>query len=497
MVNYGIDQTAAPLSQQNFGAQREIKAPQFNGPAQTFVPGVGMLGPDLGGAVKGDLARQEYMLKESENQREEEKLGLAKEKFGVEKDYLAIAQEDLGIRLADLNMRKEEHSWKVEDRDKMGQLDLGMKEAMSKGGYGGVIDYLKTEDPTMALKFHAEKLKLDAEIMQNDVMQARAPTEKLKAMAESYAVLGKQGAAILSAKPEDREDMYRHMLPMIKKVNPDAPDTLERAVPMLMLSAAQATPESQLFASRFEMQKAESAIGKMYNDLFVARQQGDTEKTKTITEMIEKERNKADIVQVRETELSLRNVKDRFEASRKVTGDLQKVSKPFLDQMEIFVPVKNQLKLVEKDPTDGTALSQLRYRVVRLSEKGPLTADDLNRTSGLAGYANYSKNIESWFSGNNIALNPKEVGQVRSMLNVYMDQAVQAQEVREKMYGDLVSSQFSQLVDYNQVPKPSELFKKTIADKPQPTQEDVQAASQDPQARQEFIEYFGYEPGAK
>ena len=206
MINYGIGQTEAPLSQQNFGAPREIKAPQFNG-GQTFVPGVGMLGPDLGGAVKGDMARQEYMLKESENQREEEKLGLAKEKFGLEKDYLAIAQEDLGIRLSDLNMRKEEHSWKVEDRDKLERLDSGMKEAASREGYFGVIDYLKRENPVMALEFHAKKLKLDEGIMQNNVMQARLPAEKATALAESYRVLGKLAMGVLQAPEKDRQEM--------------------------------------------------------------------------------------------------------------------------------------------------------------------------------------------------------------------------------------------------------------------------------------------------
>ena len=68
----------------------------------------------------------------------------------------------------------------------------------------------------------------------------------------------------------------------------------------------------------------------------------------------------------------------------------------------------------------------------------------------------------------------------------------QQQVDREQSYQNMTSSpSFNGLVDWKDVPKPSEIYDKMTAPARQASQEDIQAAMSDPQAMQEFIDYFG------
>ena len=269
-INYGTannNPVAYPaLSQQKFGLAETQSPAGVHAPipAATVVPGVGVLGADLGGYVKGDMLAQQYNMNNREDQRESEKLGLAKEKFGLEKDYLKIAQAELGIKMDDQAMEREAFSWKRKDRAQEDYIQQGMQQAAEQGGYGGVIDFLKTADPFKAVQFHAEKIKLDQSIMSTDVMRAVAPNEIGKAKLEAYGVIGKMGRAIMQAEPADQEKMFRTMRPMMEQVfgKDGAPNSLAEALPMYMLAVAQATPENQLFESNKTSMVLQSDLGK-------------------------------------------------------------------------------------------------------------------------------------------------------------------------------------------------------------------------------------------
>lgn len=203
----------------------------------TNVPGVGELGVDIEGAAKGVLMAQE-------NSREERKM----------------------------SMLEEQQSWKRHDVEREQAIQLGMSQAAQQGGYEGVIKYLQNADPVRAIQFHELKLGLDQSMMKTDVMKAQSQTKIAEAMAEGYGVIGKMGLALLKADPQDRQNMYKQMLPMIKQVNPDAPTSLnDKAISMFMLSAAQATPQNQLFVNQGIAQKATSAMGKNIDDLIRAK----------------------------------------------------------------------------------------------------------------------------------------------------------------------------------------------------------------------------------
>jgi hypothetical protein len=178
-----------------------------------------------------------------------------------------LARQELNRQNATLGMLQEEQGWKRTDREKKRMIDDGMAEAAQNGGYNGVIDYLQTADPDRAMEFQSKKLDLDAKIMKNGVMQALLPTEKAKAMAEGYGVLGKMGFALLKAPAEERANMYQTMLPIIKQVNPDAPSSLNQsAVDMFALGIAQSSDENQLYGYSKQQTQMQGDLGKAIED---------------------------------------------------------------------------------------------------------------------------------------------------------------------------------------------------------------------------------------
>jgi len=511
MAKYGITAEAlpeggAPVDQRSFGTPTAEVAP-LTPTAPTFVPGVGTLGADLGGMVKGDQAAQDFRLKDAENVRADQKLGMDKVELGMKSDFLAIAQEDLGIRKEDLKIRQtqsemevatfknaqEKFDWERTAHTKQQEITAGMENASKENGYTGVIDFLKTRDPAMAIQFHAAKLQLDNSIMSNEVMQVKTKNESSQAMFDSYAVLGKMGTSLMSAAPEDREAMYQQILPMVRKVVPDAPDNIEEATPMFLLGISQATPANQLAAMNGNTQKSVSKSGKLYDDLSKAKTAGDVGKVEFLNQAIQAETRKFEDATINQTKVELGQAKTKLDATMKVGSALASVSKPFTDSMENFKKIKLNLELLDKNPSNGTAMAQLKYAVVRVAESsGPLTKDDLDRTSGVAGYKTYSKRIESFFTGDNVTLLPEEIAQVREMSAIFMKTSRQQQVDREETYKTMASSpSFNGLVDWKDVPKPSEVYDKMMTPSKQASQEDIQAAMSDPQARQEFIDYFG------
>jgi hypothetical protein len=197
------------------------------------------------GFVEGYLKAQDNRRAEAGSNRANKGVELAQGKFGI---------------------MNEQQSWAREAHAKEDVIQAGMAEAGKEGGYSGVIDYLKGTDPSRAMEFEKAKLGLDESIMKNSVMQAVVPTQQARAMVESYGALGKMGAAILSAAPEDRQDMYTAMQSMIKTVNPDAPASVEDAIPMFKLSMAQSMPEDILYKSKKQEISWKGEVGKALAD---------------------------------------------------------------------------------------------------------------------------------------------------------------------------------------------------------------------------------------
>lgn len=215
---------------------------------QTYVPGMGMIGPDLEGAVKGDILRREQGRADIKTSQDQDYLALASMDQQNKNDMTQMAADRLGIDLNEMQNKNTEFGWKTEDRNRQQMIIKGMAAAGQQGGYGAAINFLKTVDPKQALTMETSKLKLDSDIMKNKVMQAQVPNALNQAMFASYALLGKMDQGVMNAPPEQRDAVYQASLPLRLQVNPGASKTWDQtAQSNALLSTSQAMPENVLW----------------------------------------------------------------------------------------------------------------------------------------------------------------------------------------------------------------------------------------------------------
>lgn len=230
------------------------RAAQYRATNPAFQPFAAPPGnqPNIGW-MKGALAARDLQFKQNDDVRQQGLLDIA--------NHGDVRQERTSQQQA------EAFDWKRKDRDREMAIQSGMSEAAQQGGFEGVIDYLTNADPDRALDFAAKKNSLDQAMMKTDTIKSLIPIQQAAAMAEGYGIIGKMGTALLRAPDEDRQGMYQNMLPVLKKINPDAPDSLNQdAVNMFMLGAAQAMPANLLYANDKKLNQYQSAIGQKMGD---------------------------------------------------------------------------------------------------------------------------------------------------------------------------------------------------------------------------------------
>lgn len=220
------------------------------------------------GLYKGQMQQEELALKKrkvgvSEGllKVQEGKLALSAyetvENIGIKKDYLKIAQTDLGLRVDSHMMKREMHAWKREDRETAKMKQQGMMQAAQSGGYEGVIDYLKGVDPVQAIKIHADKLKMENLMMNNEVVKSQVPGKQAAAILEGHKILARIGVGVLNTPPAQQEQAYQNMMPMVKKVWPGASGDLAKDSTNLLTSFAISMPQNQIYGGG----KQEQSLG--------------------------------------------------------------------------------------------------------------------------------------------------------------------------------------------------------------------------------------------
>ncbi len=366
--------------------------------------------------------------------------------------YLAESEDVRQDKMMD--MKQEAFSWQREDRQKDQFIQEGMVKAMQTGGYSGVVDFLKTAKPKMAMEFENARMDLDAKMMKSDVMKASMPNEYAKILAEGYGIIGQMGAQLLKAPEEDRSQMYKILQPILAKVNPDAPKTLnQEAVNMLQLGAAQAMPANMAYASNQQMITAKSRLGKLDVDIRSRIANGETlENSASLRAMVakyEKENTMAETAKARLDDIDFKNQLQDAQKSRNtaqmqqakynltasMNSKLQAESKryiEFLDQKNVFDGAMAAIS-----SGGGGAAQTAAYRqVAMMFNKGALSDPDV------AAFANSDntilsarKKIESVNSEDGIvALNPTEVQRLKILMGEVSSKIQDKQDKINKRY---------------------------------------------------------------
>ena len=367
-------------------------------------------------------------------------LQLSQNKDAQAQGYLNIANdESLRQQQAALN-QNEKFGWDREDRNQQQFIQKGMGEAFQQGGYAGVIDFLGANDPEKALQFTKAKLSLDQDIMQNDVMRSIVPTKQAAALAEGYGVLGKMGYALLNAPAQDRANMYQHMLPVVKTINPAAPDSLdESAVNMFMLAAGQAMPASIQFDATKNSVTSQSAMGKLDVDIRSRLQHGETlENSPTLKGMVDEYQaysTKAEQAALKLNQLSFDQqmqsvtaAKDQAQSNSAKYALVANMNSKLQTESKSFMALQDQKNIFEGAMTAiasgaGGAAQTAAYRnVAMMFNKGALSDPDV------AAFANSDNTVQVALKklnsvandGGLVALNPSEIQRLRILVdNVY------------------------------------------------------------------------------
>lgn len=456
-----------PISQQKFAMDRSVESPVNPGIKPTFVPGIGVLGPDGGGAVQGTLLRQQYELRQANNQRQEEELGINKAQLANQQEYVKIAQQQLGINLNEAAM-------KTKTFEEEQQIHDGMVQAVQQGGYAKVIDYLKLNDPMKALVFQTAKLQLDSSIMQNDVMKAQLPNQLDQAMLDTYALGSRFATAIASAPQEIQAEMYKNSLPIYDKLVPGVMprEYNDDAKAFGQLFIAQGAPENIVYAQQSLNHYAHTKIGELnlaQQELINKGVPNTDPKYLQLQSQIDAESAKA-----AQAGIGIVNSQNQAYAKQKgielstdkltqqYTAQLRADSKSFITQMDNLTDIQassNQIKqLQQKGENASVALTNLSYKIAKANNgPGVLTEPDYQHSMAATGLNKISKNVESWLTGKAVTLQPWEVNQALDLSNRVANKWQEKQKNVEAVYQKSIQNSNNPQV-WDSVVKPSQFY---------------------------------------
>lgn len=394
--------------------------PVYNQQAR-FVPGFGMMGPDLGGAVKGSQAASQIALSNIDSWRENEKLGVAK-------DYLKIAQEDLGIRKSDLTIRQgdadirkgeynmevdnhgnqmNDYRLKMEDRAKAIATQEGLGEAFKTGGYSGVVDFLGQNGmPQDAINLHAQKLKLDDQIMNLPVMQAKSQAELANARNQVYASGGALAKMIMDTPPAERDAQYQRakgmFAPILGKVLGDKFDLQTQT--NLMMMTAQATPANIMYSAKKTSNSFGSNIGKINGDIMALQNSGatpanspelqsllqarDAEKAKYTAAQLDVAKSKTQMAQV-----SQQTAQTQYNNTKDFMNDLGKASEDFQSASKLDTQIQSAASLFNKNSNNLQAKNIIVNSIMKGVGDNSISMQELSKVGHGSSWLNKIYNI--------------------------------------------------------------------------------------------------------
>jgi hypothetical protein len=385
---------------------------------------------------------------------------------GLAKGMLAAKEDNREERK--LGMAEEEFGWKRDAVEKEKLLQTGMAQAAQSGGYEGVIAFLQKNDPERAINFTSAKEKLDAQIMDNDVMRnIKIPSMQQDALLESYSKLGKMGAAILQAPEDQRDAVYQAMLPIAKVINPNMPDNLQQAAPMLLLAAAQATPTNQLFKYGQQALTHESDIGKADADYRSRKAAGvpDSDpamvalRSKIDASSMASAEARAKLALTENGQISQQQAQEARinQATNNWTRQIQQGTKEEMKFYDTWVTANGALRELQVDPNNPMAQKHFGYQFARiLNGGGTMTQTDVDQRFSAYGLPQLSKKVWSLANGEVADLLPQEVDAIKHEMLSVKDQKIQSLRAKEAVYQSTASN--DPLVNWSAVTLPSKMY---------------------------------------
>ncbi len=447
---------------------------------QTFIPGMGMLGPDLGGAVKGDMLKREQGRLDAKEVREEKSLVLQEREQGNKDDYLKIAQDTLGISKEDLKMRQDDHAmkrtefgWKEREDKRAVDIRDGMLHAAQSGGYEGAIDFLKVTDPEKAIQFTADKLKLDAGITQNSILKTKDETSKKEALFATYGLLGKMDTAILKAPAELQAQMYQQSMPMRLKLNPAAPTEWgDEAKGNALLASYQATPANILFDASKQYGAGVGELDKLNVQMGQLNKQGltaeNSSRVRDLQLSIDGIRGKINASAMQSQRAEIKTAKDKqsmetavFNNTEKYNQNINKANPEYNTFMKNYSVAKPNLDILREEGTSTPrakyAANGLARQYAKMYNTGQLSDTDVQVGFIARGWGDLWKKLQSQAGGEAITLNDTEIKGLTDAWQSIEDYHIKQQTGIETTWKKQQSS-YGDSINHNAVRYPSDRY---------------------------------------
>lgn len=366
---------------------------------------------DFGAGFAGGYGRGKLQAIESRRNNRRDMRALDIQEMQIQNAH-QIQQGELAIAMQDLGIRQRDAEEKQYDFERRKEIDAGLSSAMQEGGYTLGIEYLKNMDPMRAIAFHSEKLKLDDQILKNDVMKTIAPVEKQKALFEAYGLLGKTSAGIESLPQGERSKAWKMMLPMIKPIWPDAPEEYSTKAQIAnRLFMAQGTPENILFASEKNSAVASTKLGELYKakEELAINGQMDTPIYADIQKQIEGLRSKSEEAILQGLEAKMKIAKTQQQATESFNKTLESSSTDYLKAMDSYSQVKAHIESLKDDPKNAYKQSVIQRMFIKSVNSGAMSIADESLGDQATGSAGLNKKLQSLISGSKVNLSSQEV----------------------------------------------------------------------------------------
>jgi hypothetical protein len=301
------------------------------------------------------------------------------------------------------------------------------------------------------------KDKMDQSMMQSEVMKAAMPNEIAKVMAEGYKIIGNMGYALLNAPEKDRDNMYQHILPMFKIVNPDAPSSLNAdATSMLMLGAAQATDANILYKANKKALSSESQAGNIDVDIRSRVAKGETAETSPGLASLLNQRQMLNdkameakyVLQEHENKQKMVDIQNSKTEQEKLAGQYaleSKVKKDYLSESKDYINFSNTMTTfkgaIDSIPLGGGSISEnaaLRTAAKFFNGAGVMTDQDVNDFKASDSmFDQVAKKFQSAAGSNGIvSLNPTEIQRMKIAISAIEKRKWERQQKINSQYGE-------------------------------------------------------------
>lgn len=199
----------------------------------------------------------------------------ARQDSALKQQQLQLQQQEFGLKEKEFQQNSEIRQMQIDEAKGQQKLKAGLNNAFSLGGYEGALDYLKANDMSMYMQVQKAKSDMDQSMITAQGLDQETKNKKVEGLRNSYTILGKMGAQLMKVDPMERAQAYQSILPAIKAIYPDAPDTWSKdAENLFTMTMGLSMPDSVLYGADKLSAKAQTDIGKISQDLNLLRTQG-------------------------------------------------------------------------------------------------------------------------------------------------------------------------------------------------------------------------------